>query len=189
MFVDFQTNFSSSAAVNSLWRETLPIRAVYEERPPVLAVGAMQARILGSKSSDVYFVLGNDYQGVASDRLGSFEDTIAFLIEKKNNDEAIAESTSKWKELLFNANSVADLDALTETVDALFDSIEEFGPAVVDLRGLVSTKIQPDHLAAILRATATVHDQVPGWAAALKVAEEAFVSLGQDPGDALFGLI
>jgi hypothetical protein len=189
MFFDIQANFASSAAVSNLWRETMPIRAAYEERPPVLAAGAMQVRQVGSKSSDVYFVLGGDYQGSVIDRLGSFEDTIAFLIEKNSNDKAMAESTKKWKYLLLNPNSAADLDALTETVDSLFDSIEDFGAAAVDLRGLDAAQVQPDHLAAILRATATVHDQVPGWAVALKVAEDAFVSLGQDPGDALFGLI
>lgn len=189
MFLDLQANFASSAAINNLWRETLPIRAVYEDRPPVLVAGVLQFRPAGSKSSDVHFVLGNDQQSLGLDRLGSFEDTIAFSIEKENKDKAIAESAKKWKFFLLNAGSAADLDALTETVEGLFDSIEEFGVAAVDLRGLDPAEIQPDHLAAILRATATVHDQVPGWSVALKVAEAAFVSLGQDPGDALFGLI
>lgn len=189
MFLDLQASVASSAAINNLWRETLPIRAVYEERPPVLAVGAAQFRVVGSKSSDVYFVLGNDHPSLALDRFSSFEDTIAFSIEKENKDKAIAESAQKWKRFLLNAKAGADLDALTETVEGLFASIEDFGVAVVDLRGLSAAEVQPDHLAAILRATATVHDQIPGWAVALKVAEEAFVSLGQDPGDALFGLI
>ena len=121
--------------------------------------------------------------------LGKHKFFRAIEFERKGILVAIYQANSAWQVHLHNNESSTTVDSIAETIDGVFDAIEKFGPAVIELRNLEPGKIEPEHLAAILRATATIHDQIPGWASALDIAKRSFQSLGHDPSDALFGLI
>lgn len=95
----------------------------------------------------------------------------------------------KWKEFVMTPAAPTDVDALTETVDGVLTVIEDIGPEFLSLSGLRPDKVNGEHLAALLRASSTWHTSVPGWEDALEVAKESLKRSGQDPEDALYGMI
>jgi hypothetical protein len=90
---------------------------------------------------------------------------------------------------VFNPHSSADVDSLTETVEAVLDAVSEFGPSVIKLKNLRAEQVQGEHLAALLRVTSTWQDEVADWKDALGVASKAVLLAGSDPEDILFGMI
>lgn len=94
-----------------------------------------------------------------------------------------------WRKYVCDVAASADVDALTETAEAVLDSIQAHGPALFNLKGLHAVAVNGEHLATVLRTSFTWRDQVPGWHEALRVAEVALTQAGVDPEDALFGLI
>lgn len=97
-------------------------------------------------------------------------------------------SENCWR-LVLDPASATHVDALTETVAAALDFVAEFGPEALSLRGLKSASVQCEHLAALLPATSTWRDTIPGWHEALKVAETAVAAASLDPQDVLFGMV
>lgn len=95
----------------------------------------------------------------------------------------------KWGKNVFNPHASADVDALTETVEAVLDAVTEFGPSVIKLNGLIAKNVQCEHLAALLRVSSTWQGEITGWNEALVIANDAVVLSGADPQDILFGMI
>lgn len=100
-----------------------------------------------------------------------------------------ASAGEQWKRHVFNSNAAADVDALTETVEAGLDYIAEFGSKSLALTGLRAHDVQCEHLAALLRATSTWRNEIPGWYQALTTAKLAVELARLDPEDVLFGMI
>lgn len=101
----------------------------------------------------------------------------------------LAAGAKKWQRHVLDPHALADVDALTETVEATLDFISEFGPTVLSLENIRSNSVQCEHLAAVLRASSSWSDEVPGWRAALEVSKQAVVAAGLDPNDVLYGMI
>lgn len=110
---------------------------------------------------------------------------IGAIIKVRRHDTSI----HKWKDFVMAPGSPVDVDSLTDTVDGVLDVIEDFGPEFISLHGLSAEKVNGEHLAALLRASSTWQTAVPGWDEALEVAKESLLRSGQDPEDALYGMI
>jgi hypothetical protein len=95
----------------------------------------------------------------------------------------------KWQRYLLDPNAPADVDALTETVEAALEMIAEFGPNAFSLEGVQVGSAQCEHLAAVLRASSSWSDDVPGWSSALEVARQSALAAGLEPEDVLYGMI
>lgn len=95
----------------------------------------------------------------------------------------------RWRQFVQDSDSSSDVDALTSTVEATLEFIATYGPRALDLRNLDSSEVQGEHLAALLRASSTWRNDVPGWVDAVDVAKEALRRAGVDEQDALFGMI
>ncbi len=101
----------------------------------------------------------------------------------------VSEATKQWQRHVFDPQASTHVDALTETVEATLDFIIEFGPEAFALTAVRDEFVQAEHLAALLRASSTWRDQIPGWNDALLAAVLAVNSSGQDPEDVLFGMV
>ena len=101
----------------------------------------------------------------------------------------LAEATKQWRRHIFNPRSSADVNMLTETVEATLDFVLEFGPESLSLKSIQNSLVQAEHLAALLRASSTWRNKIPGWSEALVAAVAAVKSAGQDPEDVLFGMV
>lgn len=110
-------------------------------------------------------------------------------VEGELKAQALLQVLRQWKRYVFDPSSPTDVDAISETVDRVFDVISEFGPGALSLVGIRPEKVQGEHLAAVLRASSSWADTVPGWRDALNVAALALSNAGIDPNDALYGMI
>jgi hypothetical protein len=119
----------------------------------------------------------------------SFSEVAALDLKTGRRTFDMAEATRQWRRHVFNPYASSSVDALTATVEAAFDFVSEFGPESLSLREIQGKLVQPEHLAALLRATSTWRDQIPGWADALNAAAVAVKSAGMDSEDVLFGMI
>ncbi len=91
-----------------------------------------------------------------------------------------------WRKLLLDRCAPADVDAMTDMVDLLFDALKNGEP--IDLHGLNPNTVNGEQLALTLRATYSAQEAVPGWAEALAVAAIALAQVNIEPKDALLGL-
>jgi hypothetical protein len=98
-------------------------------------------------------------------------------------------ATHKWQRLVLDPGAPVDVDAISETVDAIYEVIDAYGPAIISFEDVRSERVQGEHLAAALRATSPWRQEILGWQTALDVARDALASGGVDPNDALYGLI
>jgi hypothetical protein len=98
-------------------------------------------------------------------------------------------ATERWRRFVVDRASSTDVDALTETVEAVLDFIAEFGPGALSLGGMNRDRVQCEHLAALLRATSSWRANIPGWYDALNLARAASADAGLDAEDILFGMI
>lgn len=119
----------------------------------------------------------------------SFIDTQAFKLQLNRQTKAIAEFSVYWKKFLSDPNADVDVDAISESIDFVYEAIDQFGPGGVDLNNLEASHVSGEHLAAILRATSSWKTLVPGWTEALAVAVDALKLAKIDVDDALIGLI
>jgi len=120
---------------------------------------------------------------------GSFGDAAQLGLLLKMTEWKQTVSVERIGRHIFNPHAPADVDSLTETVEAVLDAVAEFGPSVLNLRNLRAEYVQGEHLAALLRVTSTWQDEVADWNEALGVAAKAVVLAGSDPDDILFGMI
>ena len=120
---------------------------------------------------------------------GSFGDMAQFDLMTGMMAWKQASANEQWRRLVLDPRAAAHVDALTQTVEAGLDFIAEFGPGSLSLAGLDQASVQCEHLAALLRATSTWRDSIPGWNEALNVARAAVDSAGLDPEDVLFGMV
>ncbi|MDG0065848.1 hypothetical protein MMB92_17950 [Burkholderia sp. IO2] len=98
-------------------------------------------------------------------------------------------ATQKWQRLVFDPSASVDVDDLSETVGAVYEAIDTFGPSVVSFEHIEAAAVQGEHLAVALRATSPWRDEIAGWHAALQTARMALENSGVPPEDALYGLI
>ena len=126
---------------------------------------------------------------VSNIQYGSYSDapTQSFIARKKAVERVAG--ALKWRLHVTNPAASNDVDALTETVEYVYDALEEFGPHAINLRGLNPDAIQVEHLAAVLRATSMSRDETPGWGDALVVAKVALEAAHIEPDEVLLGLI
>jgi hypothetical protein len=96
--------------------------------------------------------------------------------------------TNLWQRHVLNPAAPPGVDALTETVRSVYNTLAAYGPAGLSLADLTFDTVQGEHLAALLRATFRLRTQISGWRHALFVAEAALRREGVDPNDALVGL-
>ena len=94
-----------------------------------------------------------------------------------------------WKRYLFDINASTDVDTISETVESVFESLARDGPSAIDLTTISASQVNGEHLAALLRATSSWRDQIPGWDRALIVASKALELANVDPKAALAGML
>jgi len=94
-----------------------------------------------------------------------------------------------WQKHVLNVNANTDIEELSETVEAALTAISQEGIDSIFLGGLSPEKVEPQHLATLLRTTCSWKDDIEGWYDALEVAKEALKLQDIDPEDALYGLI
>ncbi|MBB6582768.1 hypothetical protein [Ralstonia solanacearum] len=135
------------------------------------------AYVPGWPDQFVYYVTGTT---------GAREDV---EVEEELKVQAQLQALRQWKRYVFDPASPTDVDAISETVDRVFDVISEFGPGALSLADVRPDEVQGEHLAAVLRASSSWADAVPGWSNALQVAATALTNSGIDPNDALYGMI
>jgi hypothetical protein len=120
---------------------------------------------------------------------GSFGNIAPLQLKAGMEAWKMTDANYQWRRQVFDPMAPNHVDALTETVEATLDYIAEFGPQTLDLQGVQNNFVHAEHLAAVLRASSTWSDQVPGWNDALRAAVAAVKSSGQDPKDVLFGMV
>lgn len=122
-------------------------------------------------------------------RYASFADAAQQGLVQQVADWEKAIATARWKKYVFDPHASADIDRLTETVEAVLDALAEFGPSVLTLNYLQTQNIHGEHLAALLRVSSTWQNEIAGWNEALNIASDAVSLSGADPKDILFGMI
>lgn len=160
--------------------------ALYNDRPLPISAGVASLQKHDS-STTLFFFLRDETFGqrhVVYVRVSEIGSSPHRYISTANENHTLA-----WKRHLFDLNAPTDVDALSETVESILEVLSEHGPAAIDLTNLSDNGVQGEHLAAILRTTATWDCQTPGWLQALQVAKLALQREGVDPQDALYGLI
>lgn len=118
----------------------------------------------------------------------SFLDSAAYIAAQREELHRIADLAVRWKKYLLKPDAPVDVDALSETVDAIYDAIDRFGPGSIDLTGLTGAQVNGEHLAVILRASIPFRTQIPGWSEARAVAVEALQIANIPVGDVLAGI-
>lgn len=94
-----------------------------------------------------------------------------------------------WQKHVLNINANTDIDQLSETVEFALMAISNEGTESIFLGGLSPEKVEPEHLATLLRTTYCWKNDIEGWEDALSVAIAALSLRDIDPKDALYGLI
>jgi hypothetical protein len=120
---------------------------------------------------------------------GTTDDVQDQYIEEVMEVPARIFATQKWRRLVLDPRSSVDVDAISETVDAVYEAIDTYGSSFISFENLDPQTVQGEHLAAALRATSPWRAEVPGWHSALGVAKAALTNSGVSPDDALYGLI
>ncbi len=119
----------------------------------------------------------------------SFFDTDTYsreCIKSANDIEALS---VRWKTNLTNPAVAADVDSISETIDAIYEVIGQFGPGAINLRSTLDGQINAAHLASILRATFQIRSDISGWNTARDKAKQLLPLAGIDVNDALAGLL
>jgi hypothetical protein len=94
-----------------------------------------------------------------------------------------------WKNNVLNPLSLTGVDDITDTVNSIFDTISESGYKAVDLRGIEFYNVNYEHLVAILRATSSFKESIPGWYEALHFVKKTLDQKNTSTQDILYGLI
>jgi hypothetical protein len=146
-------------------------------------------------------VLANGYLNAASSQLAAAAGLISARVVDVDSDvfariRQIIQHTvedvapmPKWQKFLLDPKAAVDVDAISETIESVFVTIDQYGVGAVELGKYKAEQVSGEHLAAILRATSSARDQIAGWNSALEIAAAALVRAGRDPADALFGMI
>lgn len=119
---------------------------------------------------------------------GSFASTNALLRERFLELWSFERRANLWRESLLSRNASTDVDAISETVDSVLDSVGMFGPESIDLQTPDLNFANAEHLVAILRSTFTWRSRIPGWARALNAAPQLLTDVGLEPALILKGL-
>lgn len=125
----------------------------------------------------------------AANKKLSILDSQSYLAELNKSSAAIEKNAANWKRYIFDLSAPNDVDALSETIEAIYDAIDRYGPGSVNLATLPTTAINGEHLAAILRSTYSFRNQIIGWDHAREIAIKALQSASIDIDDALAGLL
>ena len=120
---------------------------------------------------------------------GSYARAEELILEHKLQRAFDVSLATKWRRNVTDPKSSVDVDAISVTMDSVFEWMALWGPESINLGSMVETDVQGEHLAAVLRATSSWSDVVPGWGEALAHARKALAYEGVDPEDALYGLI
>lgn len=94
-----------------------------------------------------------------------------------------------WQKHVLNSKSDTDIEQLSETVEFVLTALAEEGVDSLFFGGMSPEKVQPEHLATLLRSTYSWKNDIEGWDDALLVAVESMTINDIDPKDALYGLI
>lgn len=90
-----------------------------------------------------------------------------------------------WTLYVLDRTAPVDIDAISETVDWVFETLVDGG--MIDFR-LDVDRVNGEHLACALRCTYSMQERVKGWKTGLEIARQALIRDGVDPEDALIGL-
>jgi len=129
-----------------------------------------------------------DFISVSS-KQGSMLDSPAYIVERHKSRDAIDESAANWKRYILDLSAPTDVDALSETIDSIYDAIDRYGSGAVNLATLPADAVNGEHLAAILRSTYPFRNQIIGWHHARDIAIKALQGASIDINDALAGLL
>lgn len=121
-------------------------------------------------------------------KTASYANAYGVAIERRSAQELLAQSLSRWKLHAYSSNSSDDVDAISETVQYIFETLEQLGAYAIDLSDVREDSIHPEHMAAVLRATYQCKSQVKGWTDALNCAKNAAMATGKNIQDIFFGL-
>lgn len=95
-----------------------------------------------------------------------------------------------WRRLLQLLGSDDEsVDALTIIAELALEAIQENGLSRISMAGLQCQAVRPMPLATLLRTTYPWREAIKGWGEALELGQRLLIARGEDPADALYGLI
>lgn len=98
--------------------------------------------------------------------------------------------TESWRQLIALLESDDEsVDFLTQIAEMALETIQMDGLSSVSMAGLQCQAVRPVPLATLLRTTYTWREVLKGWDEALELARRLLVARGDDPEDALYGMI
>jgi hypothetical protein len=92
----------------------------------------------------------------------------------------------QWKSRILDKSLPCTADAMTPTVDLLFDML--INEEIVDFSWMKAEDINPSQVAVSLRGTWSHQDLVAGWDHGYQVAKSALITTGESWEDMLYGL-
>lgn len=97
--------------------------------------------------------------------------------------------TEAWRKLaVLLDRDDESVDFLTQVAELALVVIRQHG-STISMAGLRCDSVRPMPLATVLRATYALRETIEGWDEALELARRLLVARGDDPADALYGLI
>lgn len=94
-----------------------------------------------------------------------------------------------WDTNIKNLSVDDSVDAISDTVEAVFKHLYESGAASLTFRDFTVDNVNVAHLAAALRVCSSMKNEVVGWNYGLRVAYDASLQQGLDPQDVLYGML
>ena len=173
----------NSIPVNLMFQ---PVQIAPYYEIPRADVSALQSREKYETITNVKFAV--EFISPLSEKVSTL-DSPAYIAEQNRSRSAIDESASNWLRYTLDVSASTDVDTLSETVDAIYDAIDRFGPGAVNFTNLPTAGINGVHLAAILRSTYAFKNQVIGWVHGRDVAIKALRTANIEIDDALAGLL
>jgi hypothetical protein len=178
----FESSITRTASSLKNWQEALP--------PAVHSVSISASRFHSTMKSTSSAAASARGLAVISNAVEvSQADMPTFRAEWTSRKEAAQHVEELWKSFVIEKHAPVDTDSVAETIDRVFQMAYRFGPSSVDFRGMDSSKVNGEHLAAALRAASSFKHLALGWSNALRVAKEAILVEGGDPSDSLLGMI
>lgn len=136
-----------------------------------------------AEASVASFVSGTRALWQAYGRLATKDGAVVMVAPSDTVNRA-----NTWQHYLLDPAAPATVAAISETIAAAYKTLSIYGPTGLSLLKLRADSVQGEHLAAVLRASFRLRNQIPGWKPALEVARTALLRQGIDPADALVGL-
>lgn len=128
------------------------------------------------------FVIGNP------ERFAKINSLFEYPTSENASSDATLDSP-EWLIAVNDTNSAVDMDGIAITIQSISTSINNVGPAAIDLSRVSRISPNPQHLVALLRTTYPFRNEVHGWYELRNFAKEALPKRGYKPESVMRGLL